>query len=105
DGNKKGNGYNFDIPNMDELRKQFKNLPWEDKGDTQSNGQRAKLGVRVEDSNPSLKTQFKIPSSVDGAVVIEVTAGSPAESLGMKSGDVIRELNGKKIASVSDLRE
>jgi serine protease Do/serine protease DegQ len=40
----------------------------------------------------------------EGAYVRRVTKGSPAESAGVKAGDVITALNGKALHSSSDLR-
>ena len=40
-----------------------------------------------------------------GAKVLEVIAGSPAEKSGLKEGDIIVEVNKKKVASKADLQK
>jgi serine protease Do len=60
------------------------------------------IGVATVTMTPQIKAQLN--SSVDhGAVVQDVTPGSPAENAGLRVGDVITEFHGKKIASSRDL--
>jgi serine protease Do len=60
------------------------------------------IGVASVSLTPELKTQLGVP--VDkGAVVQDVTAGSPAENAGLQVGDVVVDFHGKSIASSSDL--
>ncbi len=56
------------------------------------------LGVTVGDLNEQLARQFKVPD-LSGALVDDVSPGSPADKAGLKAGDVIRSLNGQKVAS------
>ena len=62
----------------------------------------AKLGVTIQEVNQKLADSFKLDSP-EGALVANVEAGSPAEKAGLKSGDVIRKVDGKKIVSSGDL--
>jgi putative serine protease PepD len=55
---------------------------------------RAYLGVRVA-----------LGASRNGALVSSVTAGSPAAAAGLQAGDTITAVNGKAIASPSDLSQ
>lgn len=43
--------------------------------------------------------------AADGAVVLDVAPGTPAEEMGLRTGDVIRTLNGYTIRSSADLRD
>ena len=53
------------------------------------------IGVASVSLTPELKSQLGVP--VDkGAVVQDVTAGSPSENAGLQVGDVITEFDGKK---------
>jgi serine protease Do/serine protease DegQ len=65
--------------------------------------QRGLLGVSAQDLTVELAQAFGI-SSGGGAVVIGITAGSPAEKAGLKVGDVILSLNGARINSAGEMR-
>jgi serine protease Do len=60
------------------------------------------LGVSVQKVTPELAQTFKLPEKA-GALVADVVKGSPAEKGGMKQGDVIIELAGKKIKDMHEL--
>jgi serine protease Do len=62
----------------------------------------AKLGVTVQEVNQKLADAFKLESP-EGALVAGVEPGSAAEKAGLKSGDVIRQIDGKKIVAAGDL--
>ena len=51
----------------------------------------------MNDVTPDNAGFFNLPDAT-GAIVSQVTPDSPASQAGLKSGDVLRELNGKKIA-------
>ena len=56
--------------------------------------QRPKMGLSVEERE-----------SGEGLNILDVTAGSPADKAGVKKGDVLRVVGGKRLSSVEDLRE
>jgi serine protease Do len=56
----------------------------------------ARLGVQVQDLNQTLAESFGLPRP-DGALVAQVTPGGAADKAGLKSGDVITEVNGEPI--------
>jgi serine protease Do len=60
------------------------------------------LGVVVQPLTKDLADSFGIPTA-DGALVAEVMPGSPAATAGLKPGDVIVEVDGKKIDNPGDL--
>lgn len=64
--------------------------------------QHAKLGVMVQEVNQSFADSFKL-ASPEGALVVNVEPGSPAQQAGLKAGDVIRKLNGQTIVGSGDL--
>jgi serine protease Do len=61
------------------------------------------LGISMNDVTPENAHFFNLKDA-SGAIIAQVTPGSPAARAGLKSGDVIRELNGKKINEGSDLQ-
>lgn len=61
------------------------------------------LGVRLQDLNPTLASEFKLKDG-SGALVAEVTPDGAAEKAGLKSGDVIVEFNGKPVRDSRHLK-
>ena len=65
--------------------------------------ERGFLGVSIQNVTPDLVKAFKL-DRVTGALVADVTAGSPAEQAGLKGGDVIREFNGQPVKDASQFK-
>lgn len=63
---------------------------------------RSILGVTVSSVTAGVAAQNQL-SVTSGALVITVLAGSPAASAGVKAGDVIVQLGGAPVQSISDL--
>ncbi len=61
------------------------------------------LGISMNDVTPENSSFFNLPDA-SGAIVSQVTPDSPASQAGLKSGDVLRELNGNKILNGSALQ-
>ena len=64
---------------------------------------RGSIGVLIQPMTPELAKSFGLTGQPRGALVANVTAGSPAERSGVKRGDVILELNGAPIGDSRDL--
>ncbi|NYE61279.1 serine protease Do [Duganella sp. 1224] len=62
----------------------------------------AKLGVTVQEVNQGFADSFNL-ATPEGALISNVERGGPADKAGLKSGDVIRAVNGQKIISSADL--
>lgn len=74
-------------------------------GDESANvhvGERGLLGVRVQEIDSSATCDVTVNS---GALVAGAESGSPAEGAGLSACDVIVQVDGKNIASTSDLNE
>jgi serine protease Do len=56
------------------------------------------LGIGMNDVTPDKAGFFELPDAA-GAIVSQVTPDSPASRAGLKSGDVLREINGRKIVN------
>ena len=61
------------------------------------------LGISMNDVTPANASFFNLKDAT-GAIVAQVTPGSPASEGGLKNGDVIRELNGKTMLNGSALQ-
>jgi serine protease Do len=60
------------------------------------------LGVSIQDITPKIAKKKDLKSD-EGAYVNDVVENSPADSAGVKEGDVIVEFNGRKIDDADDL--
>ncbi|MBE0509136.1 MAG: DegQ family serine endoprotease [Chromatiales bacterium] len=65
--------------------------------------QRGQLGAQAQDLSPELAEAFAIRLP-RGAVVTQVSEGSPAAKAGLQVGDVITHINGREIQNASDVR-
>lgn len=61
------------------------------------------LGVVIQDIDEELAKSFGLKKT-KGVLVAEVSEGSPAEKAGLKQGDIILRLNGKKVDDMGELR-
>jgi len=64
---------------------------------------RAYLGIVPQDVTPAIAKAFGV-KEFTGALVGDVTAGSPAQKAGLNNGDIILELNGKPVTDANELR-
>ncbi|MGO8762094.1 MAG: DegQ family serine endoprotease [Desulfobaccales bacterium] len=62
------------------------------------------LGLEVQNLTPALAQQFRLRDN-KGVVVIQVESGSPAADAGIRSGDLILEVNGEAVGTVKEYRE
>jgi serine protease Do len=62
------------------------------------------LGISAEDLTGQLGAYFGAPDD-SGILVREVRSGTPAEKAGLKAGDVIVQLDGKPVHTLSELRD
>ena len=61
------------------------------------------LGIGINNVTPENANFFNLPDA-SGAIISEVTPDSPAGRAGLKSGDVLRDLNGKKVDNASSFQ-
>jgi serine protease Do len=59
--------------------------------------------VAVADISDDIRTALNLPKDVQGAVIAEVDADSPAGKAGLREGDVIQEVNKQRVKSAKDL--
>lgn len=60
------------------------------------------LGVSMATVDSSVATQMGLPASTTGVLIQDVVSGSPAETSGLKSGDILVSMAGEPVASVED---
>ena len=90
-------GYGFAIPsNMAE--KIINDLK------TYGEVRRAYIGIHIIDINTQVQKELKL-SGLEGVLVSKVLENSAAENAGIKNLDVILEINGMKVNSISELHE
>jgi serine protease Do len=65
---------------------------------------RGYIGASVQTLTPELAEAMKLKGQPTGALVGEVAPKTPSEKAGLKTGDVITAVNGKKISDARELR-
>jgi Do/DeqQ family serine protease len=60
-------------------------------------------GAKVSNITPALADELRIDPSAEGVIVVDITNGSPAQSLGFRKGDIVLLVNNQKIAKTRDL--
>jgi serine protease Do len=61
------------------------------------------IGIGISDVTPE-NSKFFDRKDNTGAIVTQVEAGSPGEKAGLKTGDVITQINGKKVEDAGELQ-
>jgi len=61
------------------------------------------LGVSIQEMTPDMARKFGLRTP-DGALVSDITKGSPAQRAGLKRGDIITAFNGKAVKDASSLK-
>ena len=80
------------------------------KGDHGSEGSDAshakpRWGLGLADLTPELRQQLQADDAVHGAVIEQVTPGSPADNAGLQRGEVITEVNRHPVQSAADVQQ
>ena len=57
------------------------------------------IGVSMSNLSPNLRKSLGFSESIQGVVVAQVIAGSPAEAAGFLQGDLIQRIDGEKVES------
>ncbi len=61
-------------------------------------------GLTLMELNQKTKQQFQLPRDLEGILVSEVKEDSKAEKMGFKEGDIIVQIEQKRITSLKDLK-
>jgi serine protease Do len=74
--------------------------------ETASNAQgKPRWGLGLADLTPDVREQIQAPSDVKGAVIERVQPGSSADDAGLRSGDIIVEVNRHPVQSAADVQQ
>lgn len=65
---------------------------------------RGQVGIGIQDITPDLRDAFDLKNGQLGVLVTNVVEGSPADKAGIKSGDIILQVDGKNTISTGQLR-
>ncbi|MFO0566959.1 MAG: Do family serine endopeptidase [Polyangiaceae bacterium] len=69
-------------------------------------GARGFDGMALSELSPERRKELAVPDALRGGVLVtDVEAGSPASRAGLRSGDVVLEVNREKVESVARFRE
>ena len=63
------------------------------------------IGIQVEELTPEVAQNFGYPETEQGVIIFQVEPSSAADEAGLKSGDVIKEVNRKPVNSLKDYRD
>jgi Do/DeqQ family serine protease len=61
------------------------------------------LGAKVANLSPALADELRLDTAAHGVVIVDVGAGSTAQSIGFQKGDVVVSVNNEKITRTADL--
>lgn len=63
------------------------------------------LGIKVQSITSESRKKYNLAEDEEGVVVTEVTPAGPATQAGIEPGDVIKEVDRKKITDIDDFKE
>jgi Do/DeqQ family serine protease len=72
-------------------------------GNDQAPAGTGKLGISVQPLTPEIAQQLRLPPTTQGVVIAALDPTGPAADARLQEGDVIQQVNGQQIRSVSDL--
>lgn len=68
-------------------------------------GQNPFAGIKVAPLSPGMARRLGVSEEAEGMAVVDIARGSPADGLGFRRGDIVREVNGQQITSAEDLKQ
>jgi len=63
------------------------------------------IGMTVDQITPELRDKFGLPKNIQGVVVTQLDQGAQAAQEGIRTGDIIMEVNRKPVTSVKDFSQ
>lgn len=89
------------------LEVKIEERPGSEREDREETGEGSTLfvGVGLRNLNDYLRNRLNIPDDIRGVVVTEISGTSPAAEAGLREGDVIVEINRRKVDNIDDMRD
>jgi Do/DeqQ family serine protease len=75
----------------------------DDREDTEP-AARGTFGMTVQPVTPELARQLELPRTARGLVITDVDPSGAAAAAGLREGDLIEQINGREVATTSELR-
>ena len=63
---------------------------------------KVKMGIAIAELDSATRTQYAIADDVEGVVILDIEPDSPAARADLRTGDVIKSINNKRVASKDD---
>ena len=95
------NGNSVDVPVTLEAMEKGER----DKQSADASHGKPRWGLGLADLTPDLRQQLQVDEGVHGAVIEQVTPGSPADNAGLRQGDVITEVDRHPVHSAADVQK
>jgi serine protease Do len=73
--------------------------------DGEGEGSSARYGMTVEPLTPELAARLELDRDAKGVVITDLDPSGAAASAGLRSGDVIQQVNGKSVDDADDVRD
>lgn len=67
-------------------------------------GQGPFAGATIAELSPALAQRLRLSETEKGVVVANVARNTPAESIGLRPGDIVRQVNGEEIGTVDEMK-
>lgn len=64
-----------------------------------------RFGISVDPLTPGLLRELGLPPDTEGVIISDVQPGSVAEEAGLRLGDIIQEVNRKRVTNMSEYRK
>jgi Do/DeqQ family serine protease len=61
------------------------------------------LGAKVANLSPALAEELRLDTDTQGVVILDINAGTMAQTLGFQPGDIVVSVNGEKVGKTRDL--
>ncbi len=72
---------------------------------SEDSGRSESMGIQVAEITPERARQFGLDKGEKGVLVMDVQNGSRADEAGLRTGDIIKEVNHERVADLDDFRK